>query len=100
MRKDLWSISAMVNFIILVSSFMTTSVFAQGSPYSEEYMEEHDGGDRVEYLQETEYSDPLFYVPPVMPAFQTAPTAAPLGNIVLLPLFRLDDDISEITEHS
>lgn len=43
---------------------MTTSVFAQGSPYSEEYMEEHDGGDKVEYLQETEYSDPLFYVPP------------------------------------
>ena len=43
---------------------MITSVFAQDSPYSEEYMEKHDGGDRVEYLQEMEYSDPLFSVPP------------------------------------
>jgi hypothetical protein len=43
---------------------MTTSVFAQEAPYSEEYMEKHDGGDRVEYLQEMEYSDPLFSVPP------------------------------------
>lgn len=50
----------MVNFIILISSFMTTLVFAQESPYSEEYMEKHDGGDRAEYLQEMEYSDPLF----------------------------------------
>lgn len=55
----------MIDFIILVSSFMTTSVFAQEAPSSEEYMEKHDGGDRTEYLQETEYSDPLFYVPPV-----------------------------------
>lgn len=39
---------------------MTTLVFAQESPYSEEYMEKHDGGDRAEYLQEMEYSDPLF----------------------------------------
>lgn len=64
MRKDLWSILSMVNFTTLLLSFITTSVFAQGSPYSEEYMDKHDGGDRAEYLQEMEYSDPLFYVPP------------------------------------
>lgn len=28
-------------------------------------MQQHDGGDRAEYLQEIEHSDPLFYVPPV-----------------------------------
>jgi hypothetical protein len=28
-------------------------------------MRQHDGGDRAEYLQEMEHSDPLFYVPPV-----------------------------------
>ena len=32
---------------------------------SEEYMQQHDGGDRAEYLQELEHSDPLFYVPPM-----------------------------------
>ena len=29
-------------------------------PYSEEYMQQHDGGDRAEYLQEMEHSDPWF----------------------------------------
>jgi hypothetical protein len=28
-------------------------------------MQQHDGGDRAEYLQEMESSDPPFYVPPV-----------------------------------
>jgi hypothetical protein len=28
-------------------------------------MQQHDGGDRAEYLQEMESSDPSFYVPPV-----------------------------------
>jgi hypothetical protein len=28
-------------------------------------MQQHGGGDRAEYLQEMEHSDPLFYVPPV-----------------------------------
>jgi hypothetical protein len=28
-------------------------------------MAQHDGGDRAEYLQEMEHSDPAFYVPPV-----------------------------------
>jgi hypothetical protein len=32
---------------------------------SEEYMAQHDGGDRAAYLQEMENSDPSFYVPPV-----------------------------------
>jgi hypothetical protein len=27
-------------------------------------MQEHDGGDRAEYLQEMEHDDPMFYVPP------------------------------------
>jgi hypothetical protein len=43
---------------IVLSLFAATSVYAQGNPYSEEYMEQHDGGDRNEYLQEMEHSDP------------------------------------------
>ena len=44
---------------IVVSLIAATSVFAQDTPYSEEeYMEQHDGGDRNEYLQEMEHSDP------------------------------------------
>ena len=50
---------------VLLSSFVATSVLAQDTPYSEEYMQQHDGGDRAEYLQEMEHSDPLFKVPPV-----------------------------------
>jgi hypothetical protein len=41
---------------------------AQDRPYSEEYMQQHDGGDRAEYLQEMDHSDPWFYVPPVSDA--------------------------------
>jgi hypothetical protein len=54
-----------VGFTMLLSSFEATSAFAQDRPYSEEYMQQHDGGDRAEYLQEMDYSDPWFYVPPV-----------------------------------
>ena len=54
----------MMNFTILVWSFIANSASAQDTPYSEEYMEKHDGGDRAEYLQEMEYSDPLFSVSP------------------------------------
>jgi hypothetical protein len=50
---------------ILLSLFVTTSVLAQDTPLNEEYTTQHDGGDRAEYLQELEHSDPLFYVPPV-----------------------------------
>ncbi len=53
---------------IVLSLFAATSVFAQGTPYSEEYMEQHDGGDRNEYLEEMEHSDPEFYVPSVSEA--------------------------------
>jgi hypothetical protein len=45
--------------------FISTSAFAQDAPYSEGHMAQHDGGDRAEYLQEMEHSDPVFYVPPV-----------------------------------
>jgi hypothetical protein len=45
---------------VLLSFFAATSAFAQDI-HSEEYMQQHNGGDRAEI----EYSDPLFYVPPV-----------------------------------
>ena len=56
---------AVLGSTIVLSFFAATSVFAQDAPYSEEYMQQHDGGDRAEYLEEVEHSDPLFYVPPV-----------------------------------
>ena len=56
---------SVVGFTMLLSFFTATSAFAQDRPYSEEYMQQHDGGDRAEYLQEMENSDPWFYVPPV-----------------------------------
>ena len=49
---------------VLLSYFAATYAFAQDI-HSEEYMRQHDGGDRAEYLQEMEHSDPLFYVSPV-----------------------------------
>ena len=59
------AVLAALGSIALLSSFVTTSVLAQDTPYSEEYMQQHDGGDRAEYLQEVEHSDPLFDVPPI-----------------------------------
>jgi hypothetical protein len=59
---------SVVGFTMLLSFFAATSAFAQDRPYSEEYMQQHDGGDRAEYLQEMEHSDPWFYVPPVSDA--------------------------------
>jgi hypothetical protein len=56
---------AILGSTIVLSFFVTTSVLAQDAPYSEEYMQQHDGGDRAKYLQEVEHSDPLFHVPPV-----------------------------------
>ena len=56
---------AVVVFTMLLSFFAAASAFAQTYPRSEEYMQQHDGGDRAEYLQEMENSDPWFYVPPV-----------------------------------
>jgi hypothetical protein len=57
-----------IGFTMLLSFFAATSAFAQDRPYSEEYMQLHDGGDRAKYLQEMENSEPWFYVPPVKDA--------------------------------
>jgi hypothetical protein len=57
----------------LLSSSVAT-VLAQDAPYNEEYMQQHDGGDRAEYLQEMEISDPEFYVPPMNDASFSAAT--------------------------
>jgi hypothetical protein len=56
---------AVLGSTVVLSLLVATSALAQDDPYSEEYMQQHDGGDRAEYLQELEHSDPLFYVPPV-----------------------------------
>ena len=58
---------SVVGFAML-SFFAATSAFAQDRPYSEECMQQHDGGDRAECLQEMDHSDPWFYVPPVSDA--------------------------------
>jgi hypothetical protein len=50
---------------VVISFVVAAPAFAQNNPYSEEYMTQHDGGDRAEYLQEMQHSDPRFYVPPV-----------------------------------
>ena len=65
MRDIVLPMLAVLGSTVVLSLFVATAVFAQDTPYSEEYMRQHDGGDRVEYLQELEHSDPLFYVPPV-----------------------------------
>ena len=65
MRKAILPMVAVVSFTMVLSFFAATSAFAQDRPHSEEYMQQHDGGDRAEYLQEMEHSDPWFYVPPV-----------------------------------
>jgi hypothetical protein len=48
--------------------------FKAGCQSVEEYMRQHDGGDRDEYLQEMEHSDPEFYVPPLNDAGFSATT--------------------------
>ena len=64
-RYLIMPILAVVGFTMLLSFFAAASAFAQTYPRSEEYMQQHDGGDRAEYLQEImENSDPWFYVPP------------------------------------
>ena len=59
------SILAVIGLTLLLSLSVTTTTFAQDALNSEEYMAQHDGGDRAAYLQEMENSDPSFYVPPV-----------------------------------
>ena len=56
---------AVLGCTIVLSFIAATTAFAQDTPYSKEYMQQHDGGDRTEYLQEMEHNDPPFYVPPV-----------------------------------
>ena len=65
MTKAILSMIAVVGFTMLLSFFAAPYSFAQTYPHSEEYMQQHDGGDRAEYLEEMEHSDPWFYVPPV-----------------------------------
>jgi hypothetical protein len=55
---------AVIGLTMLLSIFVAITTFAQDALNSEEYMAQHDGGDRAEYLQEMEHSDPPFYVPP------------------------------------
>jgi hypothetical protein len=55
---------AVLGLTMLLSLSVTITAFAQDVPISEESMEQHDGGDRAEYLQEIGASDPTFYVPP------------------------------------
>lgn len=57
-------ILAAISLTMLLPSFALPYALAQDSISGEEYMQQHDGGDRVEYLQEVEHSDSLFYVPP------------------------------------
>jgi hypothetical protein len=58
-------ILAVLGYAILLSFFVATLALAQDTPHSEEYMQQHDGGDRAEYLEEAEHNDPPFYVSPV-----------------------------------
>jgi hypothetical protein len=58
MKKHLvLTMLAVLGSAILLSFFATTSAFAQDTPYSEEYMAQHDRGDRNEYLRENVHSD-------------------------------------------
>jgi hypothetical protein len=54
------SMLAVVGLTMLLSTFVTITAFAQDAPNSEEYMTQHDGGDRAAYLQEMEHNDPHF----------------------------------------
>ena len=58
------AVVALAMMLSMLSMFVTITAFAQEAPNSEEYMAQHDGGDRAAYLQEMEHSDPYFYVPP------------------------------------
>ena len=64
MKRYQVSTLAVVGLTMLLSLSVTITAFAQDAPSSQEYTAQHDGGDRAEYLQEMEHSDPSFYVPP------------------------------------
>lgn len=57
-------ILAAISLTMLLPFFALPYALAQDAIQSEEFMQQHDGGDRVEYLQEVEHSDSSFYVPP------------------------------------
>jgi hypothetical protein len=65
MKYLVLSILPILGSVMLLSFFSLTSSSAETYSHTEEYMQQHDGGDRAEYLQEMEHSDPLLYVPPV-----------------------------------
>ena len=73
-RYLILSMLGIVAFTMPLSLHTATTAFAQNAPYREEYMQQHDGGDRAEYLQEMEHNDPWFYVPPVNDASLSATT--------------------------
>ena len=52
-----------ISLTMLPPFFALPYALAQDAIQSEEFMQQHDGGDRVEYLQEVEHSDSSFYVP-------------------------------------
>ena len=64
----------------LISLFDATSALAQDTLYDEEYMQQHDGGDRAEYLQEMESSDLWIYVPPINDASHSTPVNSVPSN--------------------
>ena len=75
MKKNLvLTMLGLLGSSIILSLVAAAPAFAQDNPYSEEYMTQHDGGDRAEYLQEMEHNDLLFYVPPVNDASLSATT--------------------------
>ena len=69
----------------------------QTYPHSEEHMQQHDGGDRAEYLEKMEHSDPRFHVPPVNDASISSITRMlPVnhkGNELKYPLFLWIDKV-------
>ena len=66
MKKNLvLTMLGLLGSSIVLSFVVAAPAFAQDNRYSEEYMTQHDGGDRAEYLQEMEHNDPWFYIPPL-----------------------------------
>ena len=68
MKNYIMPLTLVVASATLMSLFEAPTALAQDAPYSEKYMQQHDGGDRAEYLQEMENTDPWIYVPPVKDA--------------------------------
>ena len=65
-------ILAAISLTMMPPFFALPYALAQDSISGEEYMQKHDGGDRVEYLQEVEHSDSSFHVPPSNDASQSS----------------------------